>query len=61
MVALEDGWNRLVREPAQKAGLAAPKLIIIYSPFRRLYQTADRGRHGSEKSAPGPRHRRDYS
>ena len=38
MVALEDGWNRLVREPAQKAGLPAPKLIIIYSPFRRLYQ-----------------------
>ena len=38
MVALEDGWKRLVREPAQKAGVPAPKLIIIYSPFRRLYQ-----------------------
>jgi amino acid transporter len=38
MVSLEDGWNRLVREPAQQAGLPAPKLIIIYSPFRRLYQ-----------------------
>ncbi len=38
MLALEDGWNRLVREPAQKVGLPAPKLIIIYSPFRRLYQ-----------------------
>jgi amino acid transporter len=37
MVALEDGWNRLVREPASKANLPAPKLIIIYSPFRRLY------------------------
>jgi amino acid transporter len=38
MVALEDGWNRLVREPTSKASLPAPKLIIIYSPFRRLYQ-----------------------
>ena len=38
MVALEDGWERLVREPATKAGLPAPKLIIIYSPFRRLYK-----------------------
>ena len=38
MVALEDGWERLVREPATKAHLPAPKLIIIYSPFRRLYQ-----------------------
>jgi amino acid transporter len=38
MVALEDGWNRLVREPTRKVNLPAPKLIIIYSPFRRLYQ-----------------------
>jgi amino acid transporter len=38
MVALEDGWKRLVREPATEANLPAPKLIIVYSPFRRLYQ-----------------------
>ena len=38
MVALEDGWNRLAREPATNANLPAPKLIIVYSPFRRLYQ-----------------------
>ncbi|MFI5456583.1 MAG: APC family permease [Isosphaerales bacterium] len=38
MVALEDGWERLVREPTRKAHLPAPKLIIIYSPYRRLYQ-----------------------
>jgi hypothetical protein len=38
MVALEDGWERLVREPTRNANLPAPKLIIIYSPFRRLYQ-----------------------
>ncbi len=34
---LEDGWNRLVREPAQKADLPTPKLIVIYSPYRRLF------------------------
>jgi amino acid transporter len=38
MLALEDGWERLVREPTRQANLPAPKLIIIYSPFRRLYQ-----------------------
>jgi amino acid transporter len=37
MIALEDGWERLVREPARHAGLPAPKLIIIYSPFRQMY------------------------
>jgi hypothetical protein len=37
MVALEDGWERLVREPARHAGLPPPKLIIIYSPFRQMY------------------------
>lgn len=38
MVALEEGWQRLVREPATAAGLPAPQLIVIYSPFRQMYQ-----------------------
>jgi hypothetical protein len=38
MVRLEEGWVRLVREPAIKAGLQPPKLIIIYSPFRQMYK-----------------------
>jgi amino acid transporter len=38
MVALEEGWERLVREPAQSAGLPPPKLIIVYSPFRQMYK-----------------------
>jgi hypothetical protein len=38
MVALEDGWERLVIEPTRAANLPAPKLIVIYSPFRRLFQ-----------------------
>ncbi len=37
MLALEDGWERLVREPTREAGLASPKLIVIYSPYRRIY------------------------
>jgi Amino acid permease len=38
MVRLEEGWVRLVRDPATKAGLQPPKLIIIYSPFRQMYK-----------------------
>lgn len=37
MVALEDGWEKNVREPAQAAGLTPPKLIVVYSPYRRLF------------------------
>jgi predicted NBD/HSP70 family sugar kinase len=37
MAALEDGWKRLVMEPARAANLLAPKLIVVYSPYRRLY------------------------
>jgi hypothetical protein len=37
MTALEDGWEAEVRGPARAAKLPAPKLIVIYSPFRRLY------------------------
>jgi amino acid transporter len=38
MLALEDGWKRLVMEPTTKAHLPPPKLFVYYSPFRRLYQ-----------------------
>lgn len=37
MTELEDNWERLVQQPATAAGLAAPKLIVVYSPFRKLY------------------------
>ncbi len=37
MADLEDTWEQRVREPALAAGLSPPKLIIIYSPFRKLY------------------------
>jgi amino acid transporter len=37
MLALEDGWKRNVRDPAKAAGLTPPRLIVVYSPYRRLY------------------------
>ena len=37
MVTIEDGWRRLVVDPARAAGKPAPKLIVTYSPYRRLY------------------------
>jgi len=37
MAELEDTWEQRVREPARAAGLPAPKLIVVYSPYRKLY------------------------
>jgi len=37
LLELEDTWEHRVREPATAAGLAAPKLLVIYSPYRKLY------------------------
>ena len=34
---LEDTWSQRVRQPAQEAGVPAPRLIVIFSPFRQLY------------------------
>jgi amino acid transporter len=38
MAELEDTWEQRVREPAVAAGLPAPKLLIVYSPYRKLYE-----------------------
>ena len=37
MSELEDTWEQRVRDPAREAGLPAPKLFVIYSPYRKLY------------------------
>jgi hypothetical protein len=37
LVELEETWEQRVREPAVAAGLPAPKLFVIYSPYRKLY------------------------
>jgi amino acid transporter len=35
---LEDTWSERVRLPAAEAGVPAPRLIVIFSPFRQLYR-----------------------
>ncbi len=35
---LEDTWQQRVRQPSIEAGVEAPRLIVIFSPFRQLYQ-----------------------
>jgi hypothetical protein len=37
MAELEDTWEQRVCVPATAAGHPAPKLIIIFSPYRKLY------------------------
>jgi amino acid transporter len=37
MAELEDTWEQRVHEPARAAGLLPPRLIISYSPYRKLY------------------------
>jgi hypothetical protein len=37
MAELEDTWEERVRVPALAAGLPAPKLFVVYSPYRKLY------------------------
>ncbi len=44
MVALEDNWERLVRKPHERGPPARAKLIVLYSPYRRLYSPLDRNR-----------------
>ena len=51
MVALEDGWNRLVREPASKAELARAQADHHLFAVSAALSAADRGRHGPEKGA----------
>ncbi|HLW68379.1 MAG TPA: APC family permease [Gemmataceae bacterium] len=38
MDELEDTWAQRAQEPAKAAGLPPPKLIVVYSPYRELYQ-----------------------
>jgi len=53
MQALEDGWERRVREPARDAGLEPPKLVVVYSPYRRLYGPLKQVVADLQKAHPG--------
>jgi amino acid transporter len=37
MAELEDTWEQRVQVPATAAGVPAPKLFVVYSPYRKLY------------------------
>jgi amino acid transporter len=53
MARLEDTWEQLVREPAAAAGRPAPKLIVIYSPYRMLYASLKQVVSDLQRAHPG--------
>jgi amino acid transporter len=53
MGELEDTWEQRVQQPATAAGLCAPKLIIIYSPYRKLYAPLKQVVSDLQRAHPG--------
>jgi hypothetical protein len=50
---LEDTWLLRVREPAQAAGVPPPRLIVVFSPFRRLYDPLLQAVRDIQRAYPG--------
>lgn len=50
---LEDTWAHRVRQPALEAGVDAPRLIVIFSPFRQLYAPLLQAVTDIQKAHPG--------
>jgi hypothetical protein len=53
MADLEDTWEDRVREPTTAAGLTPPKLIVVYSPYRRLYAPLKQVVSDLQRAHPG--------
>lgn len=53
MGELEDTWEHRVREPALAESLSPPKLIIIYSPYRKLYAPLKQVVSDLQRAHPG--------
>ena len=53
MLALEDGWERNVREPARAAHRDPPRLVVVYSPYRRIYSPLKQIITDLQKAHPG--------
>jgi hypothetical protein len=53
MADLEDSWEHRVRAPATAAGLPAPKLIVTYSPYRKLYAPLKQALTDLQRCHPG--------
>jgi amino acid transporter len=52
MAELEDTWEQRVREPAA-AGVRAPKLIVVYSPYRKIYSPLKQVVTDLQRAHPG--------
>jgi amino acid transporter len=50
---LEDSWSQRVRQPSMAAGVEAPRLIVIFSPFRQLYGPLMQAVTDIQKAHPG--------
>jgi hypothetical protein len=53
MAELEDTWIERVQEPATAAGFPPPKLIIIFSPYRKLYAPLKQAVSDLQRKHPG--------
>jgi amino acid transporter len=53
MMELEDTWEQRVREPALAGGVSAPKLFVVYSPYRQLYGPLKQVVMDLQKAHPG--------
>jgi amino acid transporter len=53
MADLEDTWEHRVRAPAIAAGRGAPKLIVTYSPYRKLYAPLKQALADLQRCHPG--------
>jgi amino acid transporter len=53
MAELEDTWIQRAQEPATAAGFPPPKLIIIFSPYRRLYGPLKQAVADLQRKHPG--------
>ncbi|MDY3551531.1 APC family permease [Gemmata sp. JC717] len=51
--ALEEEWAKRVAEPCRSAGATAPKLIVVTSPYRRLYTPLMEFLADLERAHPG--------
>src|SRR5262249_30596331 len=53
LVDLEDTWEARVRAPATAAALPAPKLFVIYSPYRKIYKPLKQVVSDLQRAHPG--------
>jgi hypothetical protein len=52
-VSIDEQWHKYVVEPAESAGLTAPKLVKRPSPYRKLFSSLLDFIDELEKSEPG--------